>query len=292
MSVRFFYLSAALSIAACSFSDSVDFGPAAKLPIGAAGGSAGGAAGGSAGGLNGVSGASGASGMGSAGKSGASAGGKGGAGGAAPQPVSGSSNAGGPPSGMAGDGGAAGEPSNMPEPVCGNGIIEDGEECDGGNAGVSGCTRACRVSCVDHARNFLESTDHHCYAAFQEADFESARQYCATNGGHLATIGSAAENQLVTRLASGTRYLGGFEDVPLTSEGTGAYRWITGEPLSFKNWQEGEPDRAASRCGTSGRVTERCYEHCMAIASTGRWFDQRCDTIDGLICEWEPPGHK
>jgi hypothetical protein len=36
----------------------------------------------------------------------------------------------------------------------------------------------------------------------------------------------------------------------------------------------------------------RCYEHCMAILADGRWADQRCDRVDGYVCEWEPVGSK
>ena len=152
--------------------------------------------------------------------------------------------------------------------------------------------------CAEHGDDVLESSDHHCYAGSgnREAEFEASRQDCESRGAHLATIGSAAENELVLEFIVESKYVGGLEDAPITSEGTGDYRWITGEPLSFKNWGQGEPDRAESRCGQSGPgplpSIMRCYEHCMAILADGSWADQRCDRVDGYVCEWEPVGTK
>lgn len=289
MSVRFFCLSAALWLVACGISSSVDFGPGAS-PLGHAGESA---RGGTA-----------ASGAPSAGQSGAVASGSGGVsgGGSGSEPVAGGGNAsaGAPPNaGAAGDemGGAAGEPSATPEPVCGNGIIEAGEECDASSASDhDGCNAQCRVACAEHGTDVLASSDHHCYAGYGEKEFAQARQDCESRGAHLATISSVAENELVAPLINESKYLGAFEDVPLTSEGSGEYHWITGEPLSFENWADGEPDQAESRCSLYGPGPApslmRCYEHCMAMVTGGRWVDQRCDRVDGYVCEWEPVGSK
>lgn len=291
MSVRILCTSAALWVAACGFSDTAEFGPDAN-PLTTAGGA------GKAGAAATTGGAphAGAGGVATAG------GGRGGVatGGGVMHPVAGDAN---PPDpiGMGGDGavGAAGEPNLPPQPVCGNGKIEAGEQCDGGSADHPGCSAACQVVCSDHGRDVLESTDHHCYAGFDEADFEGARQDCTSRGAHLATVSSAAESELVAKLVNDTKFLGGFEDVPLMSEGSGDYRWITGEELKFSNWANAEPDRAESRCGNNGGPGSgagpggmRCYEHCIAIQDDGRWADQRCDRADGYVCEWEPLGSK
>lgn len=290
MSVRFICLSAALWLAACGISGSADFGPGPGPSAKAGETARGGGAGTDAAPRGGQSSAA------TGGKAGAPAGGAG------TPSTSGTGNpSGGSPSGAgaAGDeaGGSAGEPSSTPQPMCGNGIIEAGEECDPSSASDhDGCDAQCRVVCAEHGDDVLESSDHHCYAGYREAEFEASRKDCESRGAHLATVGSAAENELILEFIVESKYLGGFEDVPITAEGTGDYRWITGEPLTFKNWGQGEPDRAEFRCGQSGPgplpSTTRCYEHCMAIVADGRWIDQRCDRVDGYVCEWEPAGSK
>jgi len=196
-------------------------------------------------------------------------------------------------------GGAGGEPSAPPESVCGNGVIEAGEECDGGaSKEKDGCSDDCQVVCAEHGPDLVESADHHCYGGYDQADFAGSREACTMKGAHLATIGSAAENEVVASLVKVSKYLGGFEDVPLMSEGTGEYGWITGEPLSYTSWKQGEPSRSGSRCaqtlpgGPSPIGTKLCYEHCVAMVADGKWDDQLCDRVDGYVCEWEPPGTK
>ena len=189
-----------------------------------------------------------------------------------------------------GAGAASGGSAEPPDPVCGNGVIEADEQCDGGS-GKTGCDEKCRVVCSDHGEDTVESEDHHCYRGYDADDFEGAQQACSKLGGHLATLASAAENELILEFIRESKFVGGFEDVPLSSEGNGAYKWVTGEPFQYTNWAEREPDRAASRCGTLNDYG-RCYEHCIAVTGDGSWIDQRCDRADGYVCEWDPPGSK
>ena len=76
--------------------------------------------------------------------------------------------------------------------------------------------------------------------------WNEARNLCEIAGGHLATITSAAENQLLLGLTEpqnpgswqGGPYIGG------TCEGVpwGQWYWITGESFSYTNWKSGEPN--------------------------------------------------
>ena len=68
-------------------------------------------------------------------------------------------------------------------------------------------------------------------------------------GGYLATITSDAENNFLGQLAqpfyplSAAANIGGYQDLedPDYSEPGGAWKWITGEPFEYTNWQSGEP---------------------------------------------------
>jgi len=219
-------------------------------------------------------------------------------GGAADQGGSGGGSSGGTanppdPGGTAGtaDGGSS-NPDPMPmDPVCGNGILEQGEQCDdAGHAGHDGCDANCKVVCSEHAQGALESEDHHCYFGYDQLDFAMAQADCVKRGAHLATIANATENQLVLKFINNSKWIGGLEDVAPTQPGTGAYAWITNEPFAYTNWAPQEPNRLDTHCG--GSFNQHCYEHCIAILGDGSWADRRCDMPDGYVCEWEPAGTK
>lgn len=79
--------------------------------------------------------------------------------------------------------------------------------------------------------------------------WDVAKQEAIAIGGHLATIGSAAENQFVSAMAntydrawdmSGGPYLGGSQSVGAV-EPDGGWSWVTGEPWTYSDWSSGEP---------------------------------------------------
>ena len=96
-----------------------------------------------------------------------------------------------------------------------------------------------------------------------------ARNMCEADGGHLATITSAPENNLLRSLTiendpsvlEGGPYIGG------TCVGLpwGQFYWITGEPFVYTNWLSGAPN------GSSG-TTEQ-YLHFWRWSNLG-WNDQ------------------
>jgi cysteine-rich repeat protein len=172
--------------------------------------------------------------------------------------------------------------------VCGNGIIEAGEQCDDANrAGMDGCDK-CMVNCAHLGAGAVKSDDHHCYRGYDEATFERAVAACKERGAHLVTITSAAENTIVRQLVNSSKFIGAWEDLSPMVEGNGDYAWVTGEALSYTNWAQGEPDLDNYSC--SGWGNQRCYEHCLIMNGQGTWEDHRCDQPDGYACEWEPAG--
>lgn len=196
--------------------------------------------------------------------------------------------------GAADGAGGQGEPEPPAEPECGNGILEAGEQCDdSGHAGQDGCDAACKVVCANFGEDAAESEDHHCYNGYDAADFAGAQADCIERGGHLATISSAAENKIARSFVNNSKWLGGLEDVGTAVKGTGSYAWLTGEPFTYTNWSQGEPDQAKVRCGESNNPSSAsCYEHCLSMDGDGTWSDARCELSDGYVCEWEPAGTK
>ena len=101
-------------------------------------------------------------------------------------------------------------------------------------------------------------------------------------GAHLATVNSQAENDFLTAQfiqLETESWLGGTDEL---SEGT--WRWITGEPWSFQNWQAGEPNDLNT------------YEDYLQLPSvwSGLWNDAPGGQSDSVfrfsrsyICEWE-----
>jgi len=197
----------------------------------------------------------------------------------------------GSPAALGGSAGSEGGTGGTPTPpVCGNGKLEEDEECDdAGHEGEDGCRANCQVVCSDFGADAVKSDAHHCYNGFDSADFAGAREDCVERGGHLATVSSSAENTIAASLVQNSKWIGALEDVGLMQSGSGQYQWISGEPFVFTNWGEAEPSRTDAPCNPYTR-NPRCYEHCVVIREDGTWDDRRCDTEDGYICEWEPAG--
>ncbi|MBQ3571949.1 MAG: InlB B-repeat-containing protein [Clostridia bacterium] len=110
----------------------------------------------------------------------------------------------------------------------------------------------------------------HVYQAFEgHYTWEEAREYCASLGGHLATV-TSAEEQAVLEEFYGDYWLGG-TDV----EEEGVWKWITGEEWNYTNWLEGEPNNSGE-------------EHYLVIWPN-TWNDLCLDSSEqyGFICEWE-----
>ena len=82
----------------------------------------------------------------------------------------------------------------------------------------------------------------HWYLPQQAASdcWDQSRLTATQLGGHLATVTSSLENQfvagLVRRFYGSNITIGGYKDLS-----AGLWRWVTGEPWQYTNWQAGEP---------------------------------------------------
>ena len=92
----------------------------------------------------------------------------------------------------------------------------------------------------------------HWYQAIPAVNFEcwnTLKDDAEDLGGHLATITTPVEQTFVADYVGplypvlGGSSIGGYQDIndPEYSEPGGAWKWVTGEPFDYTNWQPGEP---------------------------------------------------
>ena len=145
--------------------------------------------------------------------------------------------------------------------------------------------------------------------------FWQAEDDCLRDGGHLASIGSQAAQDLVDSLVVGTsRHDGGaawigFHDrhsestcaaqrdanAPINAEG---FIWTDGSPVTYSNWNAGEPndwdwgvtcDRSAEghayRTAAQSELDTHRGEDCAEFyGASGFWNDRRCDAHQRYVC--------
>ena len=179
---------------------------------------------------------------------------------------------GGTASGGGGSGGAA------PEPMCGDGRLDPGEECDHPNS--SFCTAGCKVDCNAWFSAAKEGGNRHCYLVvtsitLSQPDAEAACAVLAGAPGERSTlVGFDSFDELAE--------LPAIPDTVWTSgsdQGTeGIFRWTNGDPWVFAPWYvpDGEPD---------GGTTQNC----VVYRTEGAIATQVCNNPFGYICELFPP---
>jgi len=121
--------------------------------------------------------------------------------------------------------------------------------------------------------------DKHSYMLYNEVatSWEEAELFCENLGGHLATISSQEENdflyEYITSLETYSSYFG----LVKTND---SWTWVTGEPLNFINWAQGEPG------------TDEMYGMFYWKFLDGKWndgdFGKGTDSGGtAFICEWD-----
>lgn len=102
--------------------------------------------------------------------------------------------------------------------------------------------------------------------------WDEAKRKCEELGGHLVTITSAGEQEVVSSLVNGQARAGYWTG----GRKSGSSIWITGEPFSYTNWDVNQPD------AWNGEDRYGIY------SSTGKWNDWlNTDRYLGFICEKE-----
>jgi cysteine-rich repeat protein/YVTN family beta-propeller protein len=178
-------------------------------------------------------------------------------------------------------------------PVCGNGEVGTGEECDDGNtANGDGCSASCTVEhggwscsgapsvctldCADGAAAGATAARHYghaCYAFYDpvtDLDFSHAETACEAVHGTLAAVDSAA----VQALTSG---MGSYAWIGLTdADSEGTFTWVNGTPLAFTYWETGQPNGGAG-------------ENCVLKENANKWHDYPCGGLHPYFCQIPDP---
>ena len=123
-----------------------------------------------------------------------------------------------------------------------------------------------------HLVRSVDYNGHTYYLYASNYDWTTAKGWCEAYGGYLATITSAAEQNVINQLIgedSQTSFWLGAEN-----ETTGSFRWITCENWTYKNWQTGEPSAPD-------------YETCLGTYLGTAWndFNKGSVTPKGFIIE-------
>lgn len=128
--------------------------------------------------------------------------------------------------------------------------------------------------------------DSFCYQANRspELPWESAEAKCASQGGHLASIHTSAENNY-TKLMADTVYTYTSEfwiGFNILNSYNGQFEWSDGTSSDFFNWAPGQPDKSNG--------AESCVEIFGDIeykrpSWRGLWNDDRCDGSRPYICK-------
>ena len=128
-----------------------------------------------------------------------------------------------------------------------------------------------------------------CYRVFAGAvDWPTARDECAIEGGTLATVHSADDNDQLFALASGlsgTAIWLGLNDRSVE----GDWVWTSGEGTDYTAWL-GEAGREQPDGGTAENCAEMFHDGSSEPTWRGLWADMECDSIahvGGYACEQE-----
>jgi len=153
------------------------------------------------------------------------------------------------------------------------------EECDDGNANDGDwCNATCKRECILGNAKKLDGNS--CYMAFNTTlSWRDAAAACSIVGAHLANIGSAAENTLVTDLIK----TGAAAWIGLTDQyGEGTFVWDEGKNRytapTFTKWAANQPDN-----NPGGNA------NCAQISTTGDWSDEACTQLKPYVCKYTWP---
>ena len=110
------------------------------------------------------------------------------------------------------------------------------------------------------------------YRVFVEkTGWRRAKDRCNVLGGHLAVVPDEPTQDFIKQLANGVPLWLGATDEKVE----GVWQWIDGTPMTFRAWDEKQPEGARN-------------ENFLCIWVSGRWHDsfENEPKVVGFVCEW------
>ena len=104
--------------------------------------------------------------------------------------------------------------------------------------------------------------------------WQEAEAYCESKGGHLAVITSEREQAMIKSLVNEAPETSGYFIGGYRNE-NGEFKWVTDEPMTYTNWNQGEPSSND--------------ENSIELYYNGSWNDLHDHSKLAFICEWEEP---
>ncbi len=123
---------------------------------------------------------------------------------------------------------------------------------------ASSCCNNCPEPGVDLADFVYMGTlnGHQYYCSKEKANWVTAKANCESQGGHLAVINSAEENELLSSFLNNQSAYIGLSDY----RREGLYEWCNGDLLTYTNWYPGQPNNYNNQDVTR-------------LMSNGKWDD-------------------
>jgi hypothetical protein len=133
------------------------------------------------------------------------------------------------------------------------------------------------IAPADIPQDTLTYGGHHFKLYTEARNWFQAAQFCRNLGGHLATIHSRGENDVLVKMLDGNRvaWLGASDE---STEGK--WKWNDGEPVSFNDWLPGEPSN------TTHREQGLAFGNQNNLQTIG-WNDTNLRNALPFICEWD-----
>ena len=129
----------------------------------------------------------------------------------------------------------------------------------------------------------------HLYAAFDvELNWYDAYKYCDAIGGHLVTITSQEEQNLITEIVSNRTLTANRSEYYYWTgalKNTNGWEWITGEDFSYTNWGKKGLDGYTANWHVG--ITTSIASSANPGMNEGDWEDIYHVEGQGIICEWE-----
>ena len=97
-------------------------------------------------------------------------------------------------------------------------------------------------------------------------NWQEAGQFCSEKGGDLVKIGSQEESTFITDKLGQDFWLGAND-----KETEGSWLWTDGTPVSWTNWNSGEPDGEEKA-------------NCARMRPDGKWSDSMCSKRRPFLC--------